>query len=299
MATSRDEMDGNDGQLARGLGWFSLGLGLAGVLAPRSLSRLIGVRERPLLLRAIGLREILCGVGILNERKPANWLWARVAGDIMDLSFLGVALASNNPNKSRVAAAAAAVAGVTALDARGAKRFSSTKNGVIHVERAITINRSPEELYSFWHDFERLPRFMNHLKAVQSSGDKRSHWVAKGPAGTEVEWDAEITNDEPNHLIAWRSLQGADVENAGLVRFEPAPAGRGTVVKVEMDYRPPAGVLGAQIARLFGEDPGKQVHVDLHRFKQLMETGEIARTRGQPAGRPTSTSPRFDDFVRR
>ncbi|MDB6111746.1 MAG: Cyclase/dehydrase [Pedosphaera sp.] len=299
MANNREHSNGNGEKLARGLGWFSIGLGLTQLLAPRTLSRLIGVRERPLLMRAIGLRELAAGLGILNDRKPVGWLWARVAGDAMDLSLLGVALSSNQDTRNRVAAATVAVAGVTALDLRCSQRFSTTAQGTIHVERSITINRSPEELYTFWHDFQRLPTFMNHLKAVEPSGDNRTHWVARGPAGTDVEWDAEVTNDEPNHLIAWRSVEGADVDNAGLVRFEPAPAGRGTVVKVQLDYRPPAGALGAKVAKLFGEAPEKQIHVDLHRFKQLMETGEIARTKGQPAGRPTSNSPRFDDFVRR
>ncbi|MDB6028346.1 MAG: cyclase/dehydrase, partial [Verrucomicrobiales bacterium] len=162
----------------------------------------------------------------------------------------------------------------------------------------IIVERSAEDLFEFWRHFERLPVIMNHLESVEMLGHNRSRWVAKAPAGMHVEWDAEIINEHPNELIAWRSLEGADVENAGTVRFQPAPGGRGTLVKVDLEYIPPAGVIGAKIAKLFGESPEKQITVDLRRFKQLMETGEIARTEGQPAGRATSTSKKYDDFVR-
>jgi uncharacterized membrane protein len=162
----------------------------------------------------------------------------------------------------------------------------------------VTINRSPRELYEFWRTFEKLPQFMNHLKSVTQTGSNRSHWVAKGPAGTSVEWDAEIINERPDELIAWRSLPDSDVDHAGTVRFEPAGGKRGTVVKVELHYKPPAGALGKALAQLFGESPEKQIHVDLHRFKQLMEAGEIATTEGQPAGRSRSTSRKYDDFIR-
>jgi len=154
----------------------------------------------------------------------------------------------------------------------------------MHAEKSVTINRPAEDLYRFWRNFEQLPRFMKHLDSVSVSGDRRSHWVAHGPAGTHIEWDAEITEDQPNELIAWRSLEGAEVPNAGTVRFEPATGGRGTVVRVALDYRPPAGALGAAVATLFGEAPQQQIEGDLRRFKNIMEAGEIPATAGQPAG---------------
>lgn len=153
------------------------------------------------------------------------------------------------------------------------------------VEKSITINRSPEELYRFWRNFENLPRFMNHLESVKTIEGNRSHWVAKAPAGSTVEWDAEIYNEKENELIAWRSLEGADVDNAGSVRFEPATGGRGTVVRVTLKYDPPAGPLGALVAKLFGEEPSQQIEEDLRRFKQVMEAGEAATTEGQSSGR--------------
>lgn len=105
------------------------------------------------------------------------------------------------------------------------------------VEKTVTINKSPEELYRYWHNFENLPTFMKHLKSVRVFDEKRSHWIANAPMDNSVEWDAEIINDQENHLIAWTSLEGADVDNSGFVRFQPAPAGRGTEVKVVIEYK--------------------------------------------------------------
>lgn len=159
------------------------------------------------------------------------------------------------------------------------------------VKKAITINRSPEEIYQFWHDFRNLPRFMDHLESVQMTGEKRSHWKAKAPAGTTVEWDAETVDDQPNQRIAWRSLMGAAVDNAGSVRFVPAPGGRGTEVHVELRYDPPGGALGATVARIFGEEPGQQVSDDLRRFKQVLETGEITRSDASVRGKGPAQPP--------
>jgi uncharacterized membrane protein len=137
------------------------------------------------------------------------------------------------------------------------------------------VGRPVEEVYAYWRDFENLPRFMRHLEVVRVIDDRRSHWVARAPAGKTVEWDAEITEDRPNELIAWHSLEGADVHNGGSVRFLRAPGGRGTEVRVEIEYVPPLGKLGSKIAMLWREEPGQQVQDDLRHFKQVMETGEI------------------------
>lgn len=157
-------------------------------------------------------------------------------------------------------------------------------NHGIHVEVSITIDRDPSELYDFWRNFENLPQFMDHLQSVSVIDEKRSHWVAKGPAGTSVQWDAEIINDVPGKTIAWRSLGGAQVDNAGSVRFIEAPAGRGTELHVVLDYIPPGRTLGKLFAQLFGEDPQTQIESDLRKFKMLMETGEVSKTDGQSRG---------------
>ncbi len=158
-------------------------------------------------------------------------------------------------------------------------------NQSIKVEKTVTINKPADELYRYWHNFEYLPTFMKHLKSVKVLSNTRSHWVASAPLGTSVEWDADLVNDQENQLIAWASVEGADIDNSGFVRFTPAPGGRGTEVKVVIEYNPPGGVIGAGIAKLFGEEPEQQAGDDLRRFKQLMEAGEIATTEGQPSGR--------------
>jgi uncharacterized membrane protein len=270
----------NAEQLARGLGFFSLGLGLAEFLAPRAIAKISGIDEKDTgVIRLMGLREMLHGVGIFAQGKqPAEAVWARVAGDALDLVALGSAFASPKSGKGRLAFATANVLAVTALDVICASELSSnnsTSTGGTIVKKSIIINKSPEELYQFWHNFENLPAFMKHLESVKVTGEGRSHWVAKAPAGSSVEWDAEITEDRPNELIAWRSLEGADVDNSGSVHFERAPGNRGTIVKVDMEYNPPGGVIGKTVAKLFGEEPGQQVYDDLHCLKQVMEVGEV------------------------
>src|SRR3954454_9102737 len=130
---------------------------------------------------------------------------------------------------------------------------------------SITINAERDAVYGRWRDFAQLPTFMYHLEAVTVTDDRHSHWIAKGPADTTFEWDAEITDDEPGVHIAWRSLPGSTLDNAGDVRFAPAPGGRGTEVHVELTYSPPGGAVGAVIAKLFGEEPSEQVSDDLRR----------------------------------
>lgn len=274
-----------DHALARALGWFSIGLGLAQITAPKQLSTLVGVQDNPLLFRLLGVRELASGLGILTQDQRGPGLWSRVAGDAMDLALLGLALGSEESDRKRVGIAAAAVAAVTALDLVSSRRESQEEP--VRVRRAITINRTPEELYRFWRDFQNLPRFMKHLESVQVLDQSHSHWVAKGPAGSTVEWDAEMTEDRPNEFIAWRSLEGADVENNGSVSFHRTQ--RGTEVHVDLTYLPPAGSLGSWAAWLLGEEPGQQVQDDLRRLKQVMETGEVPTTRGQPSG-PSRTA---------
>ncbi len=144
----------------------------------------------------------------------------------------------------------------------------------IKIEKTVTINRPAEELYRFWHNLENLPRFMKHLESVSQYDDKRSHWVVKAPMGQTVSWHAEIFRDIPNKQISWRSMEPADIPNAGTVRFQPLADNGGTEVMVTLEYNPPAGVLGAAIARLLGEEPGLQVTEDLECFKNRMEEGE-------------------------
>jgi uncharacterized membrane protein len=145
----------------------------------------------------------------------------------------------------------------------------------VKVERSVTIDRPRAELFAFWRNFQNLPRFMEHLVSVRVDSPTRSHWQAKAPAGRTVEWDAEIVNEVPDEIIAWKSVGEPDVSNAGAVNFSDAPGGRGTVVRVTLDYEPPAGRVGAILSHFFSEEPDRQIREDLRKFKQLMETGEI------------------------
>jgi uncharacterized membrane protein len=153
----------------------------------------------------------------------------------------------------------------------------------IHVDESVTLNKPAAEVFRFWRDFENLPTFMRHLESVAVREMGISHWVAKAPAGTTVEWDARIINEIDNKLIAWQSIGDSMIATAGSVHFDETE--RGTRVRVHLQYRPPAGKLGAAVAWLFGEEPTIQVREDLRRFKALLETGEIPTTAGQSSGR--------------
>jgi uncharacterized membrane protein len=286
MTTANNSGEG----LARALGLFSVGLGLAQILAPRDMARLVGLEDDETnrkTMRAIGFRETAAGIGLLTRPDQAGFAWGRVAGDAMDLAVLGRAFNAERGDRNRVAASLAAVAGVTVLDIIAGTRLSREGDGVtaerqasglIQVRKSITVNRPQEEVYTYWRDFENLPRFMSHLESVQVMDARRSHWKAKAPLGTTVEWDAELVEDRPDELISWRSLEGAGVANQGSVRFVKAPGGRGTEVHVELSYDPPAGALGATFAKLFGEEPSQQVDGDLRRFKQVLEVGEVVHS---------------------
>lgn len=276
------------GELSRGLGWFSIALGAAELLAPRQVAQAIGVNDdHASLLRLMGVREIASGVGLLMQPNNPAWLQARVAGDALDLALLGAAMSGTYADRSKIAGAAITVAGVTALDVMAARELSQQTGAtdtVVTVLKSIAINRPAQELYDEWRKFEQLPRIMRHLESVQEIGDGRSHWIAHAPGGTVVEWDAEVIADEPAKLLAWRSLPDAEIENMGTIRFEEMPAKRGTMLRVELEYRPPGGKLGAAIAKLLGEEPAVQMQEDLRRFKQRMETGEVSTTRSQSSG---------------
>jgi uncharacterized membrane protein len=223
-------------RLIRTLKWLSFGLGLAELVAPKRVSRLIGL--------------------------------------------------DRGTRRARIVVGTAAVLSVIALDLLSRRQLSRNGGEVrravsrkrnIEVRKTIIVNRAPDEVYAFWHDFENLPRFMTHLESVEITGQGRSHWKAKAPAGRTVEWDAIIIDDQTNELIAWETVAGSDIDHAGLVRFQPAPGNRGTEVRVELRYAPPAGRLGSTLAKLFGEEPEQQIQADLRAFKSVMETEEVAR----------------------
>jgi uncharacterized membrane protein len=185
----------------------------------------------------------------------------------------------------------------TAGKGQGAETTAVPYELGVRVDQAITVYRPRAEVYRFWRNLENLAGFMRHLQSVTRIDDRRSHWVVKAPAGRTVEWDAEIHNEIENELIAWRSLPGAKVDVAGSVLFVDAPGDRGTEVRVELQYNPPGGILGAFAAKMWGEEPTDQIEEDLHRFKQIMEAGEVITTEGQPSGRESEIETRRRDEV--
>ena len=180
--------------------------------------------------------------------------------------------------RSKTGVALAAAGGLVALSST---RFQKASKST--AEASFAINCSPEAAYNFWRDFENLPHFMQHLESVRVQGD-RSEWVAAGPMDSKIRWSAEITEDRKNERIAWHSLPDSDVANSGSVEFRPGTAGRGTIVKVRLHYRPPMGALGRAAALVFGKHPEFTVREDLRRFKALIETGEVPTTVGQTHG---------------
>jgi uncharacterized membrane protein len=287
-----DDGKGRPGErLAKALGVASVVLGAPLVAAPGRVARFVGLDDTTTtraVARGVGLRELAAAAAILPRSRPLPGVWGRVAGDGMDLALLATALRAAAADRRRLAVATGAVAGIAALDAVGALRLSRRRHptkvaedGSLRVSAGVTVNRSAEDAYALWRDFTRLPGFMTHLESVTDEG---KHWVAKRPGGGTVEWDAEITEDVPAERLAWRSLPGADVDNAGAVRFTAAPGGRGTEVRVTLRYDMPAGPLGRAVARYFGDDPSQALDDDLRRFKQILETGEVVRSPASPEG---------------
>jgi uncharacterized membrane protein len=218
-------------------------------MATEMTAEVAGTKER-LAFLAAGSAFLYCGV------KRGSWSLSLLGVDVLcwgatGYSFLGKVLGVGRKPEARA---------------------SVPYETGVRVDESMTIQKPPEEIYRFWRNFENLPRFMERVVSVQNIDGKRSHWVVRGPGGRLLEWDAEIINEVENELIGWRSLPGADVDNAGSVRFEQAPSGMGTEVKVSLQYVPPGGKLGAAIGELLGADPTRQLLEDLYRLKRLMES---------------------------
>jgi uncharacterized membrane protein len=286
----------------RGLGWRSPSLGVAQLAAPDTVRRISGVDDSATsrtVVPLVGPRELVHAAGLLTSRRKHVWAWTRVAGDAMDLTSLGMAIAHRGGRRRRrLVAVTGAVVGITVLDlltavqATQAKKSSSVplvrgarEGGSMELTATTTIRKPAPEVYAFWRDLGNLSTFMAHLKEVRVTGERTSHWVAGAPFGTNVEWDAEIIEEAPTEKLAWRSTGNADVPNAGTVRFVPAPDGVSTEVHVVLVYEIPGGAVGKAVAKYFGEEPHQQLDDDLRRLKQVLETGEVVRSDGAPWGK--------------
>jgi uncharacterized membrane protein len=175
--------------------------------------------------------------------------------------------------------------GINTAGQRHSPQAAMPAGAGVKIERSVTVNRSPEDLFRFWRNLENLPRVMRHLKSVEDRGNKRSHWVARTPFGAPAEWDAEIITEREPEAIGWKSLPGSQVDTAGSVHFTRAPGGRGTEVRVVLKYDPPGGKLVAGLAESSWAGAGQEIEEDLRRFKQTMEMGAPATTAGQPSFR--------------
>jgi uncharacterized membrane protein len=291
-AAARRISEQRDGAgLSRGLGWFSVGLGIAELAAPRVLARAIGIDHRGrtgAAIRAMGARELANGFGILVRPRRALPLWARIAGDAIDLAFLGWAFGTKRKHTQRLVGAIASVVGVAALDMIASRRTARAQTAAARpVLRTITIYRPAADIYAFWRDFEQLPMVMPHLESVIDLRDGRTRWTAKLPTGGRLEWESEVIEDLPGERIEWRTVRGSKLPNRGSVTFRPIMGGSATEVCVELQV---GTRIGATLADLIA---GPKLEGDLRRLKQVLETGEVVRSdasihRGPHAARPSA-----------
>ena len=272
-------------RVARGLGWFSVGLGVAELVAPGVVARICGTRNHVSLIRSFGVRELARRRGPVDRVQsgtvalvPGGRRRARPRG------ARGDAVVDVRNERGWTAFAIASVAGVTVLDVLCATK-STQGPSAARAEASLIVNRSPEECYAFWRNLENLPRFMKYLETVRTTGERRSHWIVNSGNGMRLEWDAEIETDIPNQRISWRSVANADVSHSGSVEFERAPDGRGTIVRVQIDYGNLLHSLASAAATLIGRHPEQVLRKELYHFRQVLETGEMITTEGQPAGR--------------
>jgi uncharacterized membrane protein len=283
------------------LGGLSLGLGVLDAAAPYTALELLGVRGMPggaATVRLVGAREIATAAGLLAGGPPQPWLWARVAGDVMDLGLLGAALRRRQAADTTRAVAALAILGaVTVADAAAAvattvaeRRQSEPEHAgrrshdSTHVTGAVTVRGLPDDVYRAWRDLKRLPEHMAHLESVDAADGGGTQWTARGPFGLHARWEADVVEDRPGEVIAWRPRDGAGTRTNGSVRFRRAPGGRGTEVHVEMNVSLPAGRAGRLLASAVGASPRRLVHDELRRFKQVVETGEVVVSDASPDG---------------
>lgn len=283
--------------LATGLGIFSLALGAAEVVMPRLLQRAIGIEPTAassVVTRVMGTREIVAGVGVLMQPHRPLPLWARVAGDAVGLALLGLAATRKHTNGLRLAAAVAAVGGITALDilasVKTQKQFDTANRPVIF---SVTINKPPQEVYAFFRDFRRLPEFMDYLAEVREIDETRSHWVAKLPIG-HVAWYAEITEDRPGELIAWQSSSDSTIQTRGRVTFAKTPGRNMTEVRVEMQLGIKHFGPSAALAKYFSKP---QIKGDLRRLKMVMETGEVLKSDATVTTKPRPAQPATREVI--
>jgi uncharacterized membrane protein len=273
------------------LGLASVALGVAKVAAPRALARLVGAPDGPRakwIIQGLGAREVVIGVGLLASRRATPWLWARAAGNALELALLGAAVGARREDRRRAAGALGVLAGMTAFDVACAVASTRAlrRRVAAPVRRSVTIARPREEVYRFWRDFANAPAFMSDVESVEVLDDRRSRWSAHGPVGPVVSWEVTVAEDRPDELVRWSSVEGAqsDVRTEGVVRFSDALDGRGTDVELELGYGVPDDAPERAAAFVARAAAPQRIEAGLARGKALLETGrvggEVERRRG-------------------
>lgn len=287
---------------ARNLGWFSLGLGLAQVLAPRKVAGLIGIHDdgkSDAVMRLVGLRELGAALAVLTPANPSPGLWARVAGDAIDLTLLGRALGSSRSDRNRVLFAIASVLGISVVDLMASLRvaqepsntFEARQARPVRATAAITINAPATEVYRWWEGFQQAPRFIQNAASIEITGARTSRWTVSAPAGVTAAWDVEVTESSSNEQISWRTGEGSPLTGTGKVRFRPAPRNQGTEVIFEAELQLPGGELGKTIGGILAQAFGTQLGNDLRRLKQFIELGEVVQSDDSVVPGPSPAQP--------
>jgi uncharacterized membrane protein len=272
-----------------GLGMLSVAVGAAEVVAPHVVARLVGVRAPRRVrgvIRAVGLRGIVAGIGLLSRGRAARWLKTRLAGDLIDFGLLRQALRQPGARRARTIGALVATWGMALLDARSARlaEHEALVLAASPARRSITIDRPPAEIYAFWREFTNLPGVIPHLDAVEIIDADRSRWRARGAEGELIEWETVVTEEIWGELVRWKSVDQASIATSGELRLVPNAQG-GTDVHLELRYHPPGGTLG-RIVGSFWDETTREAELDetLRRLDHRLSITNFPR--------PTSASPR-------
>jgi uncharacterized membrane protein len=274
-------------RLGVALGWVGVGIGIAELLMPRAMAKTTGLPPRS--VRALGTLELLASAGTLLQHRQPAWRWSRIAGDLIDLSLL--AWAGRRTSNVRLPLITALFAGMTALDVLSAydgQRQGARQGGLpstLRICKSFHIQRSPEACYRFWRNFENFPKFMSDVDSVQVIDATRTHWRMRATRGEPVEWTVELFSDIPSQQLGWRTIADSPLEHSGVVKFLPAYGHTSTRLDIDIIYKIPIGQPMDLLSLLFTDEPARRWEDDLRRFKQLIETGEIATTLGQSSGR--------------